>query len=205
MRRIIRRILNIENRTQEVINWEKQGRPVPPPHEIKREAIKEYKKKYKVDTLVETGTFMGHMIEAQMHRFKSIMSVELDKALYLKAKEKFAKAKNVELINGDSGEVIEGIVKNLKSQAIFWLDGHYSAGPTAKGDLNTPIMKELTYVLSSKLDHIVLIDDARHFVGKDDYPSIPELQSFVKRIRPDYSFEVKDDMIRLVKTNPAKV
>ena len=33
-----------------------------------------------------------------------------------------------------------------KTPAIFWLDGHYSAGITAMGEQATPIFKELTHI-----------------------------------------------------------
>jgi hypothetical protein len=200
----ISRIFKGKKKEQEVIDWEKDGRPVPPPHTIKREAIQAYKKEYSLNTLIETGTFMGDMVEAQRKKFKSVISIELDKNLYLKAKERFAKASNVTIINGDSGKVIEEVIKDLNSQALFWLDGHYSSGITAKGELNTPIMKELKCVLSSKNDHVILIDDARLFVGKEDYPSLEELEKFIKGLRPDYAFEVKDDMIRLVKSKAGR-
>jgi hypothetical protein len=200
----ISRIFKGKKKDQEVINWEKEGCPAPPPHTIKREAIQAYKKAYSLETLIETGTFMGDMVEAQRKKFRTVISIELDTSLYQKAKERFSKASNVKILNGDSGEVIEGIVKELNSKALFWLDGHYSSGITAKGVLNTPIIKELTYVLSSKIDHVVLIDDARLFVGKEDYPSLSELEKFIKGLRPDYSFEVKDDMIRLFKSSQKK-
>ena len=37
--------------------WNAAGKPVPPPHAVKQDAIKEYGKKYNVKTFIETGTF----------------------------------------------------------------------------------------------------------------------------------------------------
>ena len=53
----------------QVKNWEKNGSPNPPPHFIKQLIISEYQNKYNYSTLVETGTYMGDMVEAQKNNF----------------------------------------------------------------------------------------------------------------------------------------
>ena len=35
------------------------------------------------------------------------------------------------------------LVRQLDGPALFWLDGHYSGGDTAKGELDTPVSAEL--------------------------------------------------------------
>ena len=42
----------------------------------------------------------------------------------------------------------------------------------------------------------ILIDDARLFLGKSDYPKIEEVEAMVRRKYPHWVFEVKDDIIR---------
>ena len=85
----------------------------------------------------------------------------------------------------------------ITENAIFWLDGHYSAGFTAKGDKETPIYEELEAIIQdSTHDHILLIDDARLFTGERDYQTIEELSDFVRGKNKDYIIEVKDDVIR---------
>ena len=39
--------------------WEKQGRPSPPPHIVKEELIRDYAKTFKTNVLIETGTYLG--------------------------------------------------------------------------------------------------------------------------------------------------
>jgi hypothetical protein len=191
---------NQEEENQRIIQeWESQGKPVPPPHIVKQKVINFYKEKFAVEWLVETGTFMGEMVEAQKNRFSRIISIELQGRLYEEAVKKFKSDKHVKLYQGDSGEVLEKIINEITGPAIFWLDGHYSAGVTAKGNLNTPIIKELQCVLGTKFDHVVLIDDARLFVGKEDYPTLEELKAFIQKNAPSYSMEVQDDIIRLHK------
>ena len=91
------------------------------------------------------------------------------------------------------------ILKNIRDSCLFWLDAHWSGGNTSKGELQTPIMQELEAVLnhSKSEDHIVLIDDARFFTGKNDYPTLERLEQFVLGIHSAWTFEVKDDIIRI--------
>ena len=180
-----------------IATWKHNGCPLPPPHIIKQNAIKEYQEKYGYTTLIETGTYLGNMVEAQKTRFKKIISIEPGVELYEKAKERFKKDQNITLMQGDSGKVLPLIIKDLNEPAIFWLDGHYSSGITAKGDKICPIFEELDSIFNNKpLNHVLLIDDARLFVDEDDYPTIEKLTKYVKNKNNNYQVEVKDDIIR---------
>ena len=179
--------------------WLKTGHPVPPPHIVKQIAIQEYKQLYGCNTLVETGTYLGDMIEAQKNWFEKIISIELDVALFEKAVKRFKNDENVNIILGDSGKVLPEIMNDINEPAIFWLDGHYSLGITAQGDKECPVFEELEAIFNSvEFDHILLIDDARCFVGKGDYPSIEELTEYVKSKNQKYQVEVRHDIIRYV-------
>lgn len=179
--------------------WEKNGCPVPPPHIVKQMAIKEYQEKYKNEILVETGTYKGDMVEAQKNNFKRIYSIELAVEFFNKAKQRFIKDKNVTIVQGDSGKVLPVILSEINAPAIFWLDGHYSAGKTARGDKDCPIFEELEAIFNKKnFEHILLIDDARCFIGEGDYPTIEELTNFIRSKNEKYRVEVKHDIIRYV-------
>ena len=179
--------------------WNKNGCPVPPPHIVKQMAIAEYKNKYGYEVLVETGTFMGDMVEAQKKVFRKIYSIELGVDLFEKATKRFKNDKNVTIVQGDSGMVLPNILSEINEPAIFWLDGHYSAGITAKGAKECPIYEELDAIFNSKaFNHILLIDDARCFAGKNDYPTIVQLTEYVKSKNGKYTVEVKHDIIRFV-------
>ncbi len=179
--------------------WQKNGCPVPPPHLVKRNTIKEYQKIYKYHVLIETGTYLGEMVEAQKKNFKKIISIELGQNLFEKAKAKFKNENNIIIVQGDSGKVLPSILKKIAEPVIFWLDGHYSAGITAKGDKDCPIFEELDAILRrGNLDHILLIDDARCFNGQGDYPTIQELKNYIQAKNGNYQMEVKNDIIRFV-------
>ena len=137
------------NKTQ-FHKWEKNGCPIPPPHIVKQMTITEYKDKYGYGVLVETGTFMGDMVEAQKKIFQKIFSIELEIDLANKAIKRFHNDKNVTIVQGDSGKVLPKILSDMNEPAIFWLDGHYSAGITAKGEKECPIFEELDAIFNSK-------------------------------------------------------
>jgi hypothetical protein len=181
------------------IVWDRVKKQWQTPHLVKQNTIKEYQQKYGYTTLVETGTYLGDMVEAQKTRFKKIISIELGVDLFEKAKERFNNDKNVLIVQGDSGKVLPKILKDINEPAIFWLDGHYSGGVTAKGDKECPIFEELDAILNNKrFNHILLIDDARCFIGDGDYPSIKKLTEFIRSKNDKYQVEVKHDIIRYV-------
>jgi len=115
------------------------------------------------------------------------------------ATDELLTVKNVKIIQGDSGDIIGELIREIKQPALFWLDGHYSAGDTAKGEKSTPVLKELKHILSAKdLRHVILVDDARAFGKAEDYPSLEELQDFVISLRKNVEIINKDDIIRIL-------
>jgi hypothetical protein len=102
----------------------------------------------------------------------------------------------VTILEGDSGVLLPDVLAERQEPCLFWLDGHYSAGVTARGDLETPILKELDAILSHPWPDVVLVDDARCF-GQGDYPSIDGIRAMVADRRPKWSVSVADDIIRI--------
>jgi hypothetical protein len=171
-----------------VKRWEKQGKPIPPPHSVKQKIIEKYHSASGYNILIETGTYMGQMVDAMKDIFKKLYSVELSVDLWKRAVNRFSKYKHITIVHGDSGKVLKEITKYIDEPAIFWLDGHYSAGITAKGDKNCPIFEEIDAIfMYKKFNHILLIDDARYFKGQDDYPSLDELTTYIKNKDHRYS------------------
>lgn len=168
----------------------------PPP--IKRLIIKCYLKKYKLSSFIETGILAGDTL-AYISRNSKIQcqAIELSKAYFLKAKQRFLSFANVKIYFGDSGVVLPELVKKLDKPTLFWLDGHFSSGDTAKGLQNTPISQELDSILRSPIrGHVILIDDIRHFRGAEDYPHLHELLiTLNKQIGID--IEISTDILRL--------
>lgn len=179
--------------------WEESGKPFPVPHLVKRFTLLTAQERFGLEILVETGTYKGMMVEAMLIHFKKIISIELGTELFLDAKKKFSNYPQVTILNGDSGKILPVVIENLTSPSLFWLDGHYSGGETALGEVETPIVKELQSILSSKHNHVIVIDDVGDFNGTKNYPTTEELKNIVLQIRTDYYFIEKDNMIILHK------
>ena len=160
--------------------------------------MQSFQRKYAIKTLVETGTYLGDTLYAMTPDFEQLYSIELSGHYYRLAQKRFKNFNNIHLLLGDSGKVLKDLVPTLTSPALFWLDGHYSGGLTAKGDKECPVYEELNAIFSSPQQHFIFIDDARLFVGANDYPTLENLQSFVKNAKPTYIFSVENDCVRLV-------
>ncbi len=180
----------------QLAEWKKQGKPVPPPHIVKQRLLREYAKKYNLRILVETGTFYGEMVDAMKPYFDLVYSIELSRELYEKATIRFKKAKSVQLMHGDSGIELGKLMDKINQAALFWLDGHYSAGITAKGEKDTPIFEELSHILNAAdRRHVIIVDDVHCFGSNPGYPSVEELSAFIKSKRSNLDICVKDNMI----------
>jgi hypothetical protein len=180
-------------------SWEKAGSPMPLPHRMKEVIIQNYQELYGHSLFIETGTFTGDMVAAQKPFFKKIISIELGEDLFARAQNRFIHDPNIFIIQGDSGKVLSQVIKDVNEPAIFWLDGHYSEGITAKGEKECPIFEELEAILSSKsMKHVLLIDDARCFTGKGDYPTLDALSDYLHSKKRAFNIHVKYDIIHIL-------
>jgi len=185
--------------------WEKSNKLGSPPHLIKQMVIKEYARRFNINTLIETGTYLGDMINSVKDIFKEIYSIELDSDLFRVAQRRFRKYPHIHIIYGDSSKMLSEVLKLISTRCLFWLDAHYSGGFTAKGKKDTLIEEELDCILSNWVNGwVILIDDARLFVGQNGYPNLRELQLFIlsrlSKYSPTINFDIKDDIIRIYTT-----
>ena len=188
----------LPTRERQILDWVDQGMPVPPPHVVKQAVVLAYAQRFGTATLVETGTYFGAMVEAMHDHFEHIYSIELSEALFARAQARFHGLPGITLIQGDSAREIARVLPQLKVPALFWLDGHWSDGVTARGDTNTPVREELAAILgAADLSHVILIDDAREFGVDPSYPTIEELRQMVAAQRPHLRLSVDADIIRI--------
>ncbi len=177
-----------------LFNW-KVGiqKGIKPPHTIKEGVVRFYKKEYNLNTLVETGTYEGEMVEAFKKEFEEIFSIELNPSLVEEARKRFFFFDNVTIIEGDSSKELPKILKQLTQPCLFWLDAHYSGGKTSRGKKETPILEELKLITKHSSENIILIDDADNF-GKGDYPSIQELREIIEY---DFIMIIENNIIQI--------
>jgi hypothetical protein len=113
---------------------------------------------------VETGTFLGHTSAIAGGIFSEVHTIELSAKLAAQARARFAASPQIQVHEGDSAELLPQILAKLAVPALFWLDGHYSEGITARGRGNTPILAEIAAIVrSGRKDAVILIDDLRLF------------------------------------------
>lgn len=186
--------------TRAIAAWEKSGCPVPPPGAVKRRTIVSYARQNHVSNFVETGTFLGDTVAFVRKHFKNVTSVELSHELASAARRRFKRNANVRIIHANSAHAIADIVSSTSEATLFFLDGHYSGGFTARANEDTPIVDELRAIFGdqSGSSHVILIDDARHFGSDPAYPTIELVREMARRAGYS-SFEVRDDIIRIAR------
>ncbi len=172
---------------------------------LSQQALQQIKALFGVSTFIESGTYLGDTAEVASRLF-TVHTVELSKILYLQAQKRFSRNKQVHLYLGDSTEVLPQILPSLKNERLlFWLDGHWSAGNTAKGSENTPIIKELQLIKKAGITNaIILIDDIRFFqkplanpqgTSFDGYPDLQDLIHEIQQIDNRYQYLVLGDVL----------
>ena len=119
---------NARANARALATWEDEGRADSPPSAYKHQLLRERRRRHGLQVLVETGTYLGDTIAALRSEFREVTSIELSPALHACAVSRFSTAKNVSLLEGESGEVLATLVPTLDETALFWLDGHFSDG-----------------------------------------------------------------------------
>ena len=161
-------------RFTEASEWKSRQYAAPSPVLIKRQVL--MRNSAPNATWVETGTFLGETTKFLAPTAKHVFSLEPEPALFRRAKQRFANTPNVSIINVTSEVCFPSLLPTLSGTVNFWLDGHYSAGVTFRGNADTPIIEELAQIEAnlqrfSKVN--VLVDDVRCF-----NPSLAEYSSY---------------------------
>lgn len=164
------------------------------PEKIK--VMDKYINQYNFNIFIETGTFRGDTLYRLRNKFRNLYSIELSEYYYNFAQKRFRNIKNINLILGNSGKKLGELVKNINEPIFFWLDGHYSAGLTAKADKECPMIEEIDAIFeNSKFKNLILIDDARLFDGTNDYPTFTFLKNYIQDKDSSYNIIKENDII----------
>ena len=179
------------------LKWVFEGCPIPAHETIKLSILRNHLLRSDLKIFVETGTFTGWTLKRIADLDAHCYSIELDDELYMRAKEKLSNYSNIELLHGDSSELIPKILLQIDAPALFWLDAHYSGEGTAQAEIDTPINAELSAILDHRIkSHVILIDDARDFDGTNGYPHLDELLRHI-RDNTTYKATIHCDIICL--------
>jgi len=154
--------------------------------------------KYPNEYFIESGGFVGDGIQMAIDTgFKKIYSIELKPAFHENNCLRFASCPFVNLVLGDTADMLPVVLRKIDAPATFWLDGHYSGSDTAKGKTNTPLLTELEHIAQHHIKtHTILIDDIRQFGTSDmDFITLDEVVGKIRSINPDYEFLFEDGYI----------
>lgn len=177
--------------------WKLRGQPVRSPHLVKQHTVRQYAERYGLHVLVETGTYYGEMVAAMKNRFNDIYSVEYDHQLAQRAIRKFARHRNVHILEGDSRQVVPALLKTIREPALFWLDAGYYGWAGLQGDKNR-LTSELEAILRDPgKQHVILMDDARGLNGQNGAPTVVQLKQRIESEFPGRRVEVKHDILRI--------
>ena len=156
--------------------------------------------KFQYTNFIETGTYMGETSIWASTLFKNVFTIEVNPELSQAAVRRAKGKDNISFICGDSSLMLKDISKNLTGTSLYWLDGHWCGG-VSKLTGECPLIAELNSILSRDED-IVLIDDARFFMGivpqphdPEEWPRIDQVISLLKIKYPAHEIIIEYDII----------
>jgi hypothetical protein len=177
--------------------WRIRGKPLRSPHLLKQRAVREYARRYRLRTLVETGTYYGEMVAAVKNDFDRIFSIEFDPELARRAVRCFARDSRIRILEGDSQKVLPELLKSISEPALFWLDAGYWGWQTLARDPER-LSAEVEAALSQPVrGHVVLMDDARMLDGSNGAPTFDEVRARIASRFPGRRVELLRDIIRI--------
>lgn len=135
-----------------------------------------------LDVFVETGTFQGTTAVWAGRHFERVYTIEAYRPNYDKAVLEHGRAGNIRFLQGNSAELLPGILDEIHSNALFWLDAHWMGIGSHGENSECPLLQELHHINQSAPAHFILIDDARLFLAPpplphnaDQWPTIGEV------------------------------
>jgi hypothetical protein len=147
---------------------------------------------------IEAGTFLGNTAMRCSGDFRRVITMELDPNLFQQAKSYLATRRNVLCLEGDALKLLPSVLEESDVRdALVFLDGHFSGGATAHGELAEPACEEIA-VLARHKDKInaVIVDDFRCF-GRDK--GWPKRSLLLKTIEDsfgdDFEFAIHLDQV----------
>ena len=154
------------------------------------EHIKKIRDIFKIDTFVETGTFLGMNVLAHKDNFDWIVSCEKDKKYYDIVTKKIINYPNIFLFNQNSKEFLKDF-QGTNISFIFYLDAHFYDPKRPKGKGKFVVLDELK-VLKGLKNAIIIIHDFDNNLGHITYDGIPLDMNLLKkdllRVNPNFKF-----------------
>ena len=145
-------------------------------------------KKYLTATFIETGTNIGHGVQAALEAgFQKVVSIDADLGMWQHSVRRFSSEKRVDILLSDSPTMLRILCPQLKDPCTFFLDAH--------SDEQNPLLGELAAIGTSPCKtHTILIDDVRMFGTVQCWREITgdRIVRAVQDINPNYVFSRED-------------
>lgn len=139
-------------------------------HGLPTDLITNLMTQFDLSVFVETGTHLGHTARWASGQFAKVVTIERSESLYTKAREAMGHISNLEILRGDTREVLPQVLAGQERPCLLWLDAHWSGGETFGQADECPLLDEIRIVNQSRPDHFILIDDARLFTSPPPRP-----------------------------------
>lgn len=165
--------------------------------------------KYEIPVFCESGTANGDSARWASKNFFHVYTIEIIEGRQDRKDEK----DNIKWFVGDSAELFPNIIKEIKEwrfngnekqpYVLFYLDAHYSDDvPNETGYPECPLLKEIECISKYGYESIIIIDDARLFLGQpphphnpEEWPSIKEIFLLLNEKFPYHHITITDDYI----------
>ncbi len=153
-----------------------------------------------VKIFIETGTYKAQTSVWASKRFDIVYTVEASEKLYNEAVEQYGNISNIKFMRGISKESLREIINEIDTQAVFWLDAHWSGGETFGSEEECPLLDELGLITKNEIQHYILIDDARLFMCPPPLPhsidSWPDISHIIIQLTDaGYKIFIHEDVI----------
>lgn len=148
---------------------------------------------------VETGTYDGRTVRQALDcGFEEIYSIEIDPNLCSEAMARFRENSKVNILQGDSLEMLVWVMNNLSCPATFWLDAHIQDSAVV-GTVMVPLLQEIALIEPHFIKtHTIMIDDVRLF-GAEPYwsnISIEKILALLDKINPKYNITFENSKVK---------
>ncbi len=121
------------------------------------------KNKYHIDTVIETGTFMGSTAVCFSLLFDHVYTIEIVDSTYRKTKEYLDQFSNIQFYLGSSDKVLKDILPLVQHKPVlFYLDAHWFD--------HWPLLAELEEICKTHQDNCVIVIDDFKVPGRPEIP-----------------------------------
>lgn len=178
---------------------------------LRRFNLKKYIKSYNVPVLFETGTFRGNGVKYALESgFDKVFSTEIMDEFVELNQQQFRQNKNVTILKGNSSDLLDEHIFQIKENIFFWLDAHFPGADGGLLDYNSDFADSVRYPLENELkiikkhrptkEDVILIDDLRLYEeGSYDFGNMSSETKRPENFNIDFVYNLYSDSHHIIK------